>query len=75
MNAATIEAGDEVSPTVCEITTNGPLLVKGDVVVKHADGREEKREKVTAFCRCGGSANKPYCDGSHRKNGFLDHAE
>ncbi len=72
MNSGAKEDALQVSSTVCEITTNGPLLVKGDVVVKHADGREEKREKVTAFCRCGASQNKPYCDGSHHKNGFLD---
>jgi CDGSH-type Zn-finger protein len=27
---------------------------------------------VTALCRCGGSAKKPFCDGTHRKNGFSD---
>ncbi|MCB0781618.1 MAG: CDGSH iron-sulfur domain-containing protein, partial [Flavobacteriales bacterium] len=42
----------------------------GTCLVKHADGRTETREKVTAFCRCGSSSNKPYCDGTHRKVDF-----
>lgn len=75
MNAGANEDALEISSTVCEVTTNGPLLVKGDVVVKHADGREEMREKLTAFCRCGASQNKPYCDGAHSRTGFKDPAE
>jgi uncharacterized Fe-S cluster protein YjdI len=57
-----------------ELTPNGPLMVKSPCVVKHSDGREEVRERTTAFCRCGASANKPYCDGAHRRIGFTDQA-
>jgi len=49
---------------------NGPLLVKGDFVLVHPDGRREVKEKITALCRCGGSSNKPFCDGTHAKLGF-----
>lgn len=52
------------------VTPNGPLMLSGSLEIIHPDGKVEHREKNTAFCRCGGSANKPYCDGSHRKNGF-----
>lgn len=52
------------------VTANGPLLVHGDLNVCRLDGSEEKKSKITAFCRCGGSANKPYCDGSHNRIGF-----
>ncbi|MBK7945999.1 MAG: (4Fe-4S)-binding protein [Flavobacteriales bacterium] len=55
-----------------EASPNGPLLVKGACTIVHYDGREEKREKITALCRCGASANKPFCDGSHRQTGFSD---
>lgn len=51
------------------VTPNGPLLVTSSCVIKHPDGQEEKREKV-ALCRCGASANKPFCDGSHKRIGF-----
>lgn len=56
--------------TIAEVSTNGPLLVYGSIKIKHSDGREEIKNKVTAFCRCGQSSNKPYCDGTHRKVGF-----
>lgn len=54
------------------IQSNGPLLLKGSFTVKYPDGREEKKEGNVALCRCGASANKPYCDGSHRKINFRD---
>lgn len=53
-----------------QVSPNGPLLVKDRCVITHADGRTEIREQATALCRCGASANKPYCDGSHRKIDF-----
>lgn len=56
--------------TIVEVTPNGPLMVYGNIRIKTADGQETTQHKVTAFCRCGGSGNKPYCDGSHRKIGF-----
>ncbi len=56
--------------TVVEATPNGPLMVYGNIRVKDASGNETVKHKVTAFCRCGASSNKPYCDGSHRKVGF-----
>lgn len=55
---------------VVEVALNGPLMVFGDVQVKHHDGTSTVQEKATAFCRCGSSENKPYCDGSHKKIGF-----
>lgn len=53
-----------------EVLKDGPLLVHGRIKVKSADGSEKAHEKVTAFCRCGASKNKPYCDGGHKKIGF-----
>lgn len=49
---------------------NGPLMIKGNIEIIHSNGTKEKREKVTAFCRCGASENKPFCDGMHRKVDF-----
>lgn len=57
--------------TVAEITADpdGPLLVRGPIMVVLADGTVEEVQRA-AFCRCGHSANKPFCDGSHRRVGF-----
>lgn len=49
---------------------NGPLLVTGNLEVVSGTGRTMKRCVKAALCRCGGSANKPYCDGTHKTNGF-----
>ena len=51
---------------------NGPLIVEGDDVrVVDWDGVEQRPTRVpVALCRCGGSASKPFCDGSHRRIGF-----
>lgn len=57
--------------TIVETMPNGPLLVYGNVSVKDSSGNITKKNNVTAFCRCGGSGNKPYCDGSHKRNGFV----
>lgn len=58
--------------TKVEVMPNGPLLVYGNLNVKLKDGNTENRGKVTAFCRCGHSANKPFCDGNHIGAGFED---
>jgi CDGSH-type Zn-finger protein len=50
---------------------NGPYLVKGPVLLLDAEGNEFRVERATvALCRCGGSTNKPFCDGTHSKAGF-----
>jgi CDGSH-type Zn-finger protein len=50
---------------------NGPYLFSGPAVLINADGNEsEITGKTVALCRCGGSQNKPFCDGTHRKIGF-----
>ena len=58
------------SISIVEVVSNGPLLVYGNIKIKDADGNETTKHKVTAFCRCGASSNKPYCDGTHVKIGF-----
>ena len=48
---------------------NGPLMVSGDVQIEGQNPRSAK-DKPVYLCRCGGSHNKPYCDGTHKKIGF-----
>jgi CDGSH-type Zn-finger protein len=47
-------------------------MVYGKLTVKDSKGNETTKNKVTAFCRCGASSNKPFCDGTHIKVGFRD---
>jgi len=49
---------------------NGPLEVIGSLEICSGTGRTVLRTQKTYLCRCGGSANKPFCDGTHKRNGF-----
>lgn len=50
---------------------HGPFLVTGTVTLTDASGQAFETERETiALCRCGGSTNKPFCDGAHSKIGF-----
>jgi CDGSH-type Zn-finger protein/uncharacterized Fe-S cluster protein YjdI len=49
---------------------NGPLMVEGSLEICSASGRTISRETKTWLCRCGQSANKPFCDSTHKKIGF-----
>ena len=53
-----------------KLRANGPLRLDGEFELISADRQTIYRGTETALCRCGGSANKPFCDGSHRHNGF-----
>ena len=56
--------------TLVEVIANGPLCVQGTISVKDASGSLVEKLNKTFLCRCGGSSNKPYCDGTHKRNGF-----
>lgn len=54
-----------------QISKNGPYRVNGAVILKDAEGVViPKTADSIALCRCGGSKNKPFCDGSHGKINF-----
>jgi CDGSH-type Zn-finger protein len=60
------------------ITTyeDGPLVVRGDVTFLTQDGtRIEPGRSTVALCRCGKSARKPFCDGTHKVAAFRAAAE
>jgi CDGSH-type Zn-finger protein len=70
-----IETSGDVEPfmpAAAAVIDDGPIWLTGRVRVSMSDGREvEVRNRVT-LCRCGGSSNKPLCDGSHKALGFTD---
>ena len=50
---------------------DGPLLVRGDFTIVTPEGeRIEPGRGTVALCRCGKSATKPFCDGTHKLIGF-----
>ncbi|MBI2193834.1 MAG: CDGSH iron-sulfur domain-containing protein [Planctomycetes bacterium] len=51
---------------------NGPLKVEGPVRLVDHQGKEFNLQGKDTYwvCRCGASGNKPFCDGSHKKNNF-----
>jgi len=50
---------------------NGPLLITGNATFTDENGDISETEgTMFALCRCGESANKPFCDGSHKKADF-----
>jgi CDGSH-type Zn-finger protein/uncharacterized Fe-S cluster protein YjdI len=50
--------------------TDGPLRLRGNLEITSGTGRVVARVTQARLCRCGGSANKPFCDGTHAKIGF-----
>ena len=49
---------------------DGPLVVTGNLELCCGTGRTIDRVTQTRLCRCGGSASKPFCDGTHARIGF-----
>jgi CDGSH-type Zn-finger protein/uncharacterized Fe-S cluster protein YjdI len=57
-------------PLTITAEANGPYQVDGPLTLQDAEGVVRYAGEQTWLCRCGGSHNKPFCDNSHRTNGF-----
>ncbi|MCA9972996.1 MAG: CDGSH iron-sulfur domain-containing protein [Anaerolineales bacterium] len=73
MAAGEVGVAEETAASPLRITpaANGPLLLSGRFEIRSADGQTLFRGSKAALCRCGGSANKPFCDGTHKRIGFV----
>lgn len=69
--AAATAAPVDPAPVQVSASPNGPLMVAGAITVTLPDGTVVSRTRMTAFCRCGHSGKKPFCDGSHARAGFV----
>lgn len=68
-----LSEAESVNPNASiQVLPNGPLLLNGIISVTNKAGSIQTKNRPSAFCRCGGSANKPFCDGSHKKIDFKD---
>ena len=56
--------------TKIEVLKDGPLIVDNSPKLTNSKDKEIAIDDKIALCRCGASANKPFCDGSHKKVGF-----
>lgn len=63
---------DQRPSAIIKVIKNGPLLVEGECALVDREGGQVKSCGPFALCRCGGSKNKPFCDGAHTKIGFDD---
>ena len=65
-----VEVAKRQHPPEVRASEDGPLLVSGGVRIFDAEGSLLYEGEKAALCRCGGSSNKPFCDGTHKQNGF-----
>lgn len=68
--SAALEIRD--GPLIVSPLPDGPLKVDGAMELVSGTGRTIDRRDSAFLCRCGASANKPFCDGSHKRVGFSD---
>ena len=60
------------APDTVRVSPDGPLYVSGSISMEDHQGRPVFTGVRVALCRCGASANKPFCDNSHVEIGFTD---
>jgi CDGSH-type Zn-finger protein len=66
-----VKPGESPGPVLqLTVRPGGPIKARGSLVVRSADGLVRIAGGDAAFCRCGGSRNKPFCDRSHEPLGF-----
>jgi CDGSH-type Zn-finger protein len=61
---------DETNAQKISVLNGGPYRVEGGVPVLDHDGGAIEAPEAYSLCRCGGSKNKPFCDGTHKSNNF-----
>ncbi len=70
--ALSYAASNNIPDHRIELLKNGPIKVEGDVPLTSSDDSAYQTPPQCTLCRCGGSGNKPFCDGTHWGNGFTD---
>jgi uncharacterized Fe-S cluster protein YjdI len=65
------EADPDKELVSVKIMTDGPLIIKGNFTFMYDGNKKEVRDNMISICRCGASDHKPFCDGQHRKIGFI----
>lgn len=58
-------------PVSVKVMIDGPVIIKGNFSMVYGDKRKEIRDSLISICRCGATERQPFCDGTHRKKGFI----
>jgi len=63
---------EQEQPVSVKIMADGPIVLKGNFTIAYDDNnKKEVQEGIVSICRCGASDHQPFCDGRHRKIGFI----
>ena len=63
---------EPVPPVTAKVMIDGPIVIKGSFTLCYDGITKEVKESLVSLCRCGASDHPPFCDGRHRKVGFID---
>jgi len=66
VTAGAADSPEELPASTVTVYPDGPLIVRGDFALRDVDGEQITAGHTVALCRCGRSALKPFCDGSHK---------
>ena len=58
-------------PVSVKIMADGPIVLKGNFTLLYNGNKKEVKDSMISICRCGVSDHMPFCDGQHRKAGFI----
>jgi uncharacterized Fe-S cluster protein YjdI len=61
----------KMHPASVKIMPDGPIVIKGNFTLNYSGNKKEVAEGIVSICRCGASDHQPFCDGQHRKIGFV----
>jgi uncharacterized Fe-S cluster protein YjdI len=67
----TNDTTQEEHPVSAKIMVDGPIVLKGNFTLQYDGNAKEVHDGIISICRCGASDHQPFCDGIHRKTGFI----
>lgn len=65
------ESPTKDNPVSVKVMADGPIVIKGDLTLSYSGKKKLVRDGMISICRCGASDHQPFCDGKHRKIGFI----
>lgn len=65
------EVPPQQNPVSVKVMVDGPVVLKGNFTLLYSGNLKEAKDSIISICRCGVSDHQPFCDGRHRKTGFI----